>query len=209
MPPEEPSDFLRIPDEHHLNVFSPANTCRQIVSYTSDLHGKNPILQLLIQKNYLLRQFAPTDLDAVININRVCLPENYAAYFFIDTFNTLPQTFIVSESQGRVVGYIMCRLEHGFSDLKKLRFAKKGHIISVAVMPDYRRLGIGYSLVEQALSALASLNADECYLEVRPNNEPGIDLYKKMEFQVTRTVPRYYFDGSDAYVMTKAIDQTS
>ena len=179
------------------------------MSYITIRHGKNPILQLLIQRNYSLRQFAPADLDAVININRVCLPENYAAYFFIDTFNTLPQTFIVSEMQGRVVGYIMCRLEHGFSDLKKLRFAKKGHIISVAVMPEQRKLGIGYSLVEQALSALAFLNADECYLEVRLNNEPAINLYRKMGFEVTRTIPRYYFDSSDAYVMTKAIDQVS
>lgn len=160
---------------------------------------------MLIQKNYTLRRFNPADLEAVININRVCLPENYAAYFFIDTYNTLPDTFVVAESQGHVVGYIMCRLEHGFSDLKKLRFAKKGHIISVAVIPDFRRLGIAYSLVEQALSALSAANSDECYLEVRLNNEAAIELYKKMGFIITRTIPRYYFDSSDAYVMTKAL----
>ena len=151
-----------------------------------------------------MRRFTPADLEAVISINRVCLPENYAAYFFIDTFNTLPDTFLVAESQGRVVGYIMCRLEHGFSDLKRLRFAKKGHIISVAVMPDYRNAGMGCSLVEQALSALSALQADECYLEVRTTNDPAVNLYKKMGFQITRTIPRYYFDGGDAYVMTKA-----
>ncbi len=160
---------------------------------------------MLIQKNYSLRRFNPADLEAVININRVCLPENYAAYFFIDTFNTLPDTFLVAEYQGRVVGYIMCRLEHGFSDLKKLRFAKKGHVISVAVMPDYRRLGVGYSLVEGAIAAFSSLNADEIYLEVRLNNVPAIELYKKMGFQIARTIPRYYYDGSDAYVMSREI----
>lgn len=160
---------------------------------------------MLIQRNYALRQFTPADVDAVISINRVCLPENYAAYFFIDTFNASPETFIVAEFQGRVVGYIMCRMEHGFSDLRKLRFAKKGHIISVAVMPDFRNQGIGYSLVEQALAALSALQADECYLEVRLTNDLAINLYKKMGFEITRTVPRYYFDGSDAYVMTKAL----
>ena len=160
---------------------------------------------LLIQ-NYTLRRFSPSDLEAVININRVCLPENYAAYFFLETYNTLPETFLVAEYQGQVAGYIMCRLEHGFSDLKKLRFARKGHIISVAVMPDFRRLGIGYSLVEQALSALTAHRADECYLEVRINNLPAIDLYKKMGFEITRTIPHYYFDGFDAYVMTKLLN---
>ena len=160
---------------------------------------------MLIQKNHTLRQFTPADLEAVININRVCLPENYAAYFFIDTYNTLPDTFLVADYQGRIVGYIMCRLEHGFSDLKKLRFAKKGHIISVAVMPDYRRMGIAYSLVESALAAFTALHADECYLEVRINNDPAIELYKKMGFVIARTIPRYYFDSADAYVMSKAL----
>jgi ribosomal-protein-alanine N-acetyltransferase len=160
---------------------------------------------LLIQKNYTLRQFTPTDLDAVVNINRVCLPENYAPYFFLDTYNSLPQTFIVAESEGRVVGYIMCRLEHGFSDLRKLRFAKKGHVISVATLPDFRNTGIGFALVNEALAALKGMQADECYLEVRISNGPAINLYKKMGFEITRTIPRYYFDGSDAYVMTKGL----
>ena len=160
---------------------------------------------LLIQKNYSLRRFGPADLEAVININRVCLPENYAPYFFIDTFNSLPDTFIVAECGGQVVGYIMCRLEHGFSDVRKLRFAKKGHVISVAVTPEYRNLGIGCSLVEEALSAFARLHVDECYLEVRVTNEPAINLYKRMGFEIVRTIPRYYFDGSDASVMAKPL----
>lgn len=159
---------------------------------------------MLIQ-NYTLRRFNPTDLEAVIGINRVCLPENYAPYFFMDTFNTLPDTFLVAEYQGQVVGYIMCRLEHGFSDVKKLRFARKGHIISVAVMPDFRNMGMGYALVEQVLSVLSARDADECYLEVRTNNVQAINLYRKMGFEVTRTIPRYYFDGFDAYVMTKTL----
>ena len=160
---------------------------------------------MLIQRNYVLRGFAPGDLDAVMNINRVCLPENYAPYFFLDTFNTLPEAFIIAESQGLIVGYIMCRLEHGFSDVRKLRFARKGHIVSVAVMPEYRNSGIGYALVQQALSAMVARHADECYLEVRVSNDAAINLYKKLEFDVARTIPRYYFDASDAYVMAKIL----
>ena len=140
-----------------------------------------------------------------MNINRVCLPENYAPYFFLDTFNSSPQTFIVAESQGHIVGYIMCRIEHGFSDVRKLHFAKKGHVISVAVMPEFRRRSIGSGLVEGALSALARLSADECFLEVRVSNDAAIDLYRKLSFEITRTIARYYYDGSDAYVMTRII----
>jgi len=160
---------------------------------------------LLLQNDYSLRVFTPADVEAVVNINRACLPENYAPYFFLDTYNSSPQTFIVAESQGRVVGYIMCRIEHGFSDVRKLHFAKKGHIISVAVMPEFRRMAIGRGLVEGALAALSSLSADECFLEVRVSNDPAIELYRKLGFEITRTIARYYYDGSDAYVMTRPI----
>ena len=160
---------------------------------------------MLLQNNYSLRTFTPADVEAVVSINRACLPENYAPYFFLDTFNSSPQTFIVAESQGRVVGYIMCRIEHGFSDVRKLHFAKKGHIISVAVLPEFRRMTIGRGLVESALLALSNLTADECFLEVRVTNDPAIELYGKLGFQVTRTIARYYYDGSDAYVMTRQI----
>jgi len=160
---------------------------------------------LLLQNDYSLRVFAPSDIESVVNINRVCLPENYAPYFFLDTFNSSPQTFIVAESQGHIVGYIMCRIEHGFSDVRKLHFAKKGHVISVAVMPEFRRRSIGRGLVEGALSALSSLSADECFLEVRVSNDAAIELYRKLSFEITRTIARYYYDGSDAYVMTRII----
>lgn len=160
---------------------------------------------MLLQNEYSLRVFTPADIESVVNINRLCLPENYAPYFFLDTFNSSPQTFIVAESQGRVVGYIMCRIEHGFSDVRKLHFAKKGHVISVAVMPEFRRMNIGRGLVERVLSALSGLNADECFLEVRITNDPAIGLYRKLGFDVTRTIARYYYDGSDAYVMTRQI----
>ena len=72
-------------------------------------------------------------------------------------------------------------------------------------MPEYRRMAIGQGLVESALSALSSLSADECFLEVRVSNDPAIELYRKLGFEATRTIARYYYDGSDAYVMTKAI----
>jgi ribosomal-protein-alanine N-acetyltransferase len=70
-------------------------------------------------------------------------------------------------------------------------------------MPDYRHQGVGQALVERALSTLTALQADECFLEVRTNNGPAIGLYRKLGFEVTRTIPRYYYDSSDALVMTK------
>jgi len=160
-------------------------------------------------QGFVLRQFVPDDLLQVIEINRICLPENYNSTFFLDIHRNLPDAFIVAEANGKVVGYIMCRLEHGLSETRRFNFVKKGHIVSVAVLPEHRRTGIGSALVTEALKALSKHRAGECFLEVRVTNEPGINLYKKLGFSTARKVSHYYFDGSDAYVMSFRIPQES
>jgi ribosomal-protein-alanine N-acetyltransferase len=44
--------------------------------------------------------------------------------------------------------------------------------------------------------------AKQCYLEVRVTNEEAIGLYKKLGWEVTRSIRGYYADGEDAYVMS-------
>jgi ribosomal-protein-alanine N-acetyltransferase len=145
------------------------------------------------------------DLQKVIHINRVCLPENYTDYFFIELHQRFPETFIVAEENGEVVGYIMCRIELGLSNFGFGGLQKKGHIVSVAVLQQHRRKGIGKALVSQALENMRLYNAKQCFLEVRVTNTPAIELYKKLGFEITRTIHGYYSDGEDAYVMTRKL----
>jgi len=148
---------------------------------------------------FTIRRFSPEDLDQVIYINQTCLPENYSTYFFIHLYNNFPKTFIVAEEDKKVVGYIMCRIESGFSGFSLI---KRGHVISIAVLPDYRRKGIGETLLKEALQAMViHYGARECYLEVRVSNIPAINLYRKMGFKIERTLKRYYADGENAYLM--------
>src|SRR5438034_10893566 len=94
----------------------------------------------------------------------------------------------------------MCRLECGFSDVRRFRMVRKGHIVSVAVLPEYRRLGIGRELVISSTKALELLGAEECFLEVRMANVEAVKLYKDIVFYTLRTVSDYYKDGADAFV---------
>jgi ribosomal-protein-alanine N-acetyltransferase len=137
-----------------------------------------------------------------VHINSVCLPENYTDYFFIDLHQRFPETFIVAEENGEIVGYIMCRVELGLSNFGFSGVIKKGHVVSVAVLPQYRRKGIGQALITEAMDGMRVYNAKQCFLEVRVTNTSAIDLYKKLGFQVTRTIHGYYADGEDAYVMS-------
>ena len=157
----------------------------------------------MVQTTFTLRRFKPADLEKVIYINQVCLPENYSKYFFLDLYERFPETFIVAEVAGEIVGYTMCRIETGLPDFGLLGIARRGHVISIAVLPEHQGKGIGQALMEDALSKMQMHRAKECYLEVRVTNVPAIGLYKKLGFETSRTVHGYYADGEDAAVMTK------
>jgi len=140
-----------------------------------------------------------------MQINRICLPENYTEFFFIDLYHKFPETFIVADENGKVVGYIMCRIEVGLSNFGFSGLIKKGHIVSVAVLPPYRRKGVGNALITKAMDGMRLYKAKQCFLEVRTTNTEAISLYKKLGFEVTRTIHGYYADGEDAYVMSKKL----
>ncbi len=135
-----------------------------------------------MQQTFTLRKFVRDDLQSVMNINRVCLPENYTDYFFVDLFQRFAETFIVAEYQGQIVGYIMCRIEVGLSNFGFGGLLRKGHVVSIAVLPANRRKGIGKSLITKALDGMRYYKAKQGFLEVRVTNEGAITLYKNSRF---------------------------
>ena len=157
----------------------------------------------MLEPTYQIRTAEERELDQVENINLRCLPENYSRFFYLDILHRFPKAFLVAIKNGVVAGYIMCRVERGFSELRRFGISKKGHIVSVAVLPEHQRKGIGKGLVEKALEGMINYGAGESYLEVRISNEPAIDLYKKLGFNIIRRIVGYYRDGEDAYVMAK------
>jgi len=147
----------------------------------------------------------PDDLESVIQINCLCLPENYMDIFFMDLHQRFPETFIVAEEDGRIVGYIMCRIEVGLASFGLGGLIRKGHVVSIAVLPQGRRKGVAQALMTAAMEGMRHYKAKLCYLEVRVTNEPGVALYKKLGFEASRSIHGYYSDGEDAYVMSKKL----
>jgi ribosomal-protein-alanine N-acetyltransferase len=158
-----------------------------------------------MQQTFKLRKFTPDDLQSVMQINRVCLPENYTDIFFIDLHHRFPETFIVAEEDGKIVGYVMCRIEVGLASFGLGGLIRKGHVVSIAVLPHGRRKGVARALMTTAMEGMRCYKAKQCYLEVRVTNTAGVALYKKLGFDVSRTCKGYYSDNEDAYVMTKKL----
>jgi ribosomal-protein-alanine N-acetyltransferase len=154
-------------------------------------------------ESYTIRQFEPEDIKSVIGINHQCLPENYPEQFFLGLHYHAPKAFHVAlNAEGKVIGYIMCRIERGLSGFGRLP-TKKGHIVSVAVIDASRNAGVGTALITTAMEGMSDYGANEFFLEVRKSNEAALAVYGKLGFTVKRVLRGYYRDGEDAYLMAK------
>jgi ribosomal-protein-alanine N-acetyltransferase len=136
-----------------------------------------------------------------MDINMLTLPEHYSDYFFESILSELPESFIVAELYSKVVGYIMCKIEFGFSNFRKLGFVKKGHVVSVAVLNEHRNQGLGNALMVEGINGVISRKTDEIYLEVRVSNTAAVRMYERLGFQIKSRLRTYYRDGEDAYLM--------
>jgi len=158
-----------------------------------------------VQTTFIIRRFKTTDLERVMYINEMCLPENYSSAFFLDLYERFPETFVVAEEDSQIVGYAMCRIERNIPGFRFTGFSKKGHLISIAVLPKYQNQGIGEALMQEIMKAMLGYDAKECLLEVRITNTVAINLYTKLGFHVEKTLQVYYSDGEDAYLMSRKL----
>ena len=79
----------------------------------------------------------------------------------------------------------------------------EGHIVTIAVRQEYRRLGIGELLLVAALEAAREAGQDLVTLEYRISNQAARALYDKYGFSQVGVRARYYSDNhEDAILMS-------
>lgn len=78
---------------------------------------------------------------------------------------------------------------------------REAEILTLAVDPVARRLGIARGLLHAALRAAAERGAETVFLEVAVDNLAAIGLYRGLGFTEVGRRRRYYADGTDALVM--------
>ncbi|AFK22021.1 ribosomal protein S18-alanine N-acetyltransferase [Pyrococcus sp. ST04] len=131
------------------------------------------------------------DIAYIMRIEHLSFREKYPRGLFLTFLESNPETFLVAEYNGQVIGYVMGYLKPDM----------EGHIMSIAVHPDYRGNGIGKALMVAVINKLFKKGARWIGLEVRVSNERAINLYKKLGFKIVKRIISYYSDGEDAYYM--------
>jgi len=150
----------------------------------------------------IIRRCTLEDLEGVIEVNEKELPEDYPYFFYKSILDNYADSFLVAcNSSEKVIGYIMWRVEK-LPSKYNLEFTNKGHLVSIAVLKNYRRLGIASALLNKSMLKVKNHNIDEFVLEVRVSNYLAISLYKKFKFKTHSIKNKYYRDGENAYYMT-------
>ncbi len=94
---------------------------------------------------------------------------------------------------GTILGFIVAQANRG----------GVGHIITIDVLPQGRRRGIGSRLLEAAEQGLRKSRCDRVRLETAVDNLTAQKFYERQGYAVTKTIPGYYSNGADAFVLVK------
>lgn len=151
-----------------------------------------------------LRRCTREDIHIVMDINETTLPENYPLFFYEQIIEKYPEAFTLAYLENnpkKIAGYIMWRVERGPSAFG-LEYVKKGHLVSLAVLPAYRRLGVANKLLNYSMDIVRNYGVAEFVLEVRVSNTAAINLYDKANgYEKIKILSHYYRDGEDAFYM--------
>ncbi|GAA5873345.1 hypothetical protein JCM16303_001097 [Sporobolomyces ruberrimus] len=138
------------------------------------------------------------DLMGMQNCNLHNLPENYQMKYYLYHGLTWPQvSFVAEDHKGRIVGYILAKMDEEATE------DPHGHVTSISVLRNYRRLGLANKLMQLSQHAMKqTYNASYVSLHVRKTNRAALALYKDtLGFEVVDIEKSYYADGEDAYSM--------
>lgn len=141
-----------------------------------------------------IRKCTAKDLNRVIEIERKSFKYPYPPQLF--GWYMRNGFFLVAEKNEKIVGYVIGmkkRLKE-----KKEEKSEKGLIASIAVLPHFRRRGIGISLMEKMMGEM-----NEVEVQVRNSNRAAIKFYEKLGFIKKGFIENYYQDGEDAIIMKK------
>lgn len=108
-------------------------------------------------------------------------------------------SFILAESLGNVLGYI-CFGHIAGTD-------KRFDIYWIAILDNFRNLGIGKKLLQEAEKKIISTNGQRVYIETSSRNTYQVarEFYKKNGYKREAIVTDFYSDGDHKIIYSKRI----
>ncbi len=131
-------------------------------------------------------------IDGLVAIEKASFSKPWTKQGFESELANDTANFLVAVYDNREIGYI------GFHVV-----LDEGDVANIAVLPEYRRCGVGKILLENAVRVCKEKKLAFLSLEVRKSNENAIALYKKFDFEIVGERKNFYTaPKEDASIMT-------
>ena len=143
------------------------------------------------------RQPIALDIPVLASYEKLLFPYSpWNTAQFKEEFAGIPTTrfMSVAESENTIIGYCGVFLPAP---------GVEADILTVAVLPEYRRQGIAREFMRQIEEWSQERGASAMMLEVEQSNESAIELYKSLGYMRISVRMDYYGPGKDAFVMRK------
>jgi ribosomal-protein-alanine N-acetyltransferase len=139
------------------------------------------------------------DIPVLVSYDKELFPHSpWNSQQFKEEFAGIPTTrhFVVAESDNAIVGYAGVFLPGPVIE---------ADILTVGVIPEFRRQGIARHLIEELEKWCLEHKARAMMLEVETTNVSAFNLYQSLGYMKISVRMDYYGPGNDAYVMRKEL----
>lgn len=135
----------------------------------------------------------PSHTEQVAKIEAQCFSAPWSERSITGELSNPLSLWVVAIDDDKVVGYVGSQSVLGEADMMNL-----------AVLPEYRRQGIGRKLVSELIDRLGRKGVHSLTLEVRASNDAAITLYHNLGFDQVGRRPGYYSGPKeDAFILRK------
>ena len=128
----------------------------------------------------LLRRLVDGDLDRIMEIELAAYPYPWTRGIFADCIRVGYECWGL-QAGDELIGY--CIQTHA---------AGENHLLNLCIAPDWQKQGLGSLLLGHAIRLARMQNCHCIFLEVRPSNPAGIQLYEKNGFIIVGERLDYY-----------------
>ena len=147
-----------------------------------------------------LRNYASGDFETLYAIDQVCYPRGIAysrrtlKWFLAIKGAECLVAQAEQEPGSPIVGFIIAEAA-----------GPEGHIITLDVVAEHRRAGVGTSLLREMEQRLAAGGVRTVLLETAISNEAAVAFWQRQGYRSVGVVRGYYLGRIDAFEMTKSL----
>ncbi|MCX8189496.1 MAG: ribosomal protein S18-alanine N-acetyltransferase [Nitrososphaeria archaeon] len=142
-----------------------------------------------------IRKYNEKDLEKILEIERSSFKFPYPKELFKELLSMKQTRMLVAKTDSeKIVGYILYSIK-----------SQRCLLVSIAVVPEYRRMGVGTMLMKAFLDDVKNV-VEKVELQVGCSNLEAINFYHKFGFKVNGILKNYYPDGEDALYMVKYLN---